>query len=298
MISGIWQKRSWVLVLAVSLVLACGGGSSLDSNHQTEAGLANSSPQRIIAIAPSVTEMLFELGLGDRVVGVGDYAKWPPEAAGKPKLGGLFDARLEVIAGLKPDLAVLLPSEERLRANLEKMGVEVLTVRSDSIADVEEMAGLIGKRCDATEVADAFLDRWSTQLAPRDREEPVRMLLSVTRVAGSMADVLVAGPGTFLDELLQRLGMVNVVADAQMAYPQVGLEEIILRHPQVVIELQATPGNYDELVLDWTTVVSGTSLTEICVQVIAGNHVLIPGPRLPRLLHELEEAVAECVTSP
>ena len=113
-----------------------------------------------------------------------------------------------------------------------------------------------------------------------------------------MADVLVAGPGTFLDELLQRLGMINVVADAQMAYPQVGLEEIILRHPQIVIELQSSPGNYDELSLDWATVLSGTGLTDVCVRVIAGNHVLIPGPRLPRLLQELEEAIAECVASP
>lgn len=287
---GIWRKRSWVLALAVGLALACGGGSSTDSSE--------SSPQRIIAIAPSVTEMLFELGLGDRVVGVGDYAKWPPEAAGKPNLGGLFDARLETIAGLKPDLAVLLPSEERLRANLEEMGVEVLTVRSDSIADVEEMAVLIGERCGASDSVESFLRHWTTQLAPRAQEDPVRVLLSVTRQPGSMADVLVAGPGTFLDELLQRLGMINVVADSQIAYPQVGLEEIILRHPQIVIELQATPGNYDELSLDWTTLALGTALTDVCVQVIAGNHVLIPGPRLPRLLQELEEAVADCATSP
>lgn len=298
MTPGIWRKKSWVLALAVGLALACGGGSSMDSSDQVGEWSAESSPQRIIAIAPSVVEMLFELGLGDWVVGVGDYAKWPPEAASRPRLGGLFDARLETIAGLKPDLAVLLPSEERLRANLEEMGVEVLTVRSDSVADVEEMAVLISERCGATEAADSFLRRWSSQLAPRDREDPVRVLLSVTREPGSMADVLVAGPGTFLDELLQRLGLINVVADARMAYPQVGLEEIILRHPQVVIELQATPGNYDELSLDWTTVTSGTALTDVCVQVIAGNHVLIPGPRLPRLLLELEEAVADCVASP
>ena len=286
----------WVLV--VGLAMACGGSAERDANDPALEESTETAPQRIIAIAPSVTEMLFELGLGDRVVGVGDYAKWPPETAGKPKLGGLFDARLESIAGLKPDLAVLLPSEERLRTNLEGMGVEVLTVPSDSIADVEEMAVLIGERCGASEAAEAFLDRWSSQLAPRTQENPSRVLLSVTREPGHMADVLVAGPGNFLDELLQRLGMINVVSDAQMAYPQVGLEEIILRQPQIVIELQASPGNYDELSRDWATVASGTGLTEVCVRVIAGNHVLIPGPRLPRLLRELEEAMAECVASP
>lgn len=285
-------------MLAMGLALACGGDAGPDAHDSLLKESADTVPQRIIAIAPSVTEMLFELGLGERVVGVGDYAKWPPETAGKPKLGGLFDARLETIAGLQPDLAVLLPSEERLRINLEGMGVEVLTVRSDSIADVEEMAGLIGERCGAQDAAEAFLDRWSVQLAPRTQEDPSRVLLSVTREPGHMADVLVAGPGTFLDELLQRLGMINVVADAQMAYPQVGLEEIILRHPEIVIELQASPGNYDELPRDWATVATGTAVSEVCVRVIAGNHVLIPGPRLPRLLQELEEAIAECVVSP
>ena len=112
---------------------------------------------------------------------------------------------------------MLLPSEERLRADLGEMGVEVLTVRSDSIADVEEMARLIGERLGVVEATEAFLTRWERDLAPRTRENQTRVLLSVTRQPGHLADILVAGPGTFLDELLQRLGLVNVVADAPLA---------------------------------------------------------------------------------
>lgn len=286
-------RARWLSVSTALLVLACGGGSD-----RTEEAVRDVPPQRIVAIAPSVTEMLFELGLGDRVVGVGDYAKWPPEVATRPRLGGLLDARLEVIAGLQPDLAVLLPSEAGLRAHLEEMGVEVLTVPSDSIADIEEMALLIGERCGVIEAAEAFVRQWQVDLAPQERQHPARVLLSVTRERGTMADILVAGPGTFLDELLGRLGLVNVVADAQVAYPQVGLEEIILRQPDVVIELQAAPGTYDDLTLDWMQGASGSTLPQVCVKVIAGHHVLIPGPRMPRLLRELDEAVADCAASP
>jgi iron complex transport system substrate-binding protein len=239
--------------------------------------------------------MLFVLGLGDRVVGVGDYARWPPEVAGIPKLGGLFDSRLESIAGLDPDLAVLLPSEERLRVQLEKMGVEVLTVRSDSIADVEEMAVSIGRRCGVEEAATTFLESWKSELAPRAPSQSTRVLLSVTREPGRMADVLVSGPDTFLHELIDRLGAVNVMADAQLSYPEVGLEEVIVRQPQVVIELQASPGNYDDLRFDWARVASEVPMGEMCVRIIAGDHVLIPGPRLPRLYRELEEALQDCV---
>ena len=285
----------WVAPWLVAVLLACGGGGSTLAPADEAAIPEGASPQRIIAIAPSVTEMLFELGLGDSVVGVGDYAMWPPEVVGLPRLGGLFDARLETIAGLDPDLAILLPSEERLRMDLDAMGVEVLTVPSNSIDDVEIMAALIGERCNAKDSVDLFRERWREQLAPRSRTDAPRVLLTVNREPGRLADVLVAGPGTFLDELLQRLGVENVLADAQLAYPQVGLEEVILRHPQVVIELQATPGDYAELSSEWTMIGSRAALIGTCVRIIAGHHVLIPGPRLPRLMKELEEAVASCV---
>jgi len=238
--------------------------------------------------------MLFTLGLGDRVVGVGDYSRWPPEVASIPKVGGLFDSRLESIAGLDPDLAVLLPSEERLRVDLQKMGVEVLTVHSESIADVEEMAILIGERCGVEEASAAFLETWDREMAPKRRQESPRVLLSVTREPGRMADVLVAGPDTFLDELIERLGAVNVMADAQLPYPQVGLEEIIIRQPEVVIELQANPVDYARLPEDWERLAGNVPMAEICVWVVAGDHVLIPGPRLPRLYRELEDALQAC----
>lgn len=290
----------WVLLWVAGLVLACGDGSS-STDGQTGEGQpgdrtlqGSAPPERIVAIAPGVTEMLFVLGLGDRVVGVGDYAKWPPEVASKPKLGGLFDSRLEVMASLDPDLAVLLPSEERLRSHLEKMGVEVLTVRSETLADVEEMAILIGERCGVEPASAAFLETWKRELAPREAPHSTRVLLSLTREPGSMADVLVSGPDTFLHELIDRLGAVNVMADAQLSYPQVGLEEIIVRQPEVVIELQVFPGNNESLHFDWDRLAGEVPLAEVCVKVVAGDHILIPGPRLARLYRELDEALSDC----
>jgi iron complex transport system substrate-binding protein len=287
---------SWSALWIAGFALACGGGGPAEDRPADQAASIHGAeaPTRIVAIAPSITEMLFVLGLGDRVVGVGDYARWPPEVAGKPRLGGLFDSRLESIAGLNPDLAILLPSEERLRNQLEKMGVDVLTVRSETIADVEEMAVLIGTRCGVDAAAEEFLGEWRRGLAPMMPSTPARVLLSVTREPGHMADVLVSGPGTFLDELLVRLGAVNVMGDAPLAYPQVGLEEIIIRQPEVVIELQASPRNYDDLRLDWERLASEVPVGEVCIKVVAGDHVLIPGPRLPRLYRELEEALLDC----
>jgi iron complex transport system substrate-binding protein len=278
-------------VFMLGTLPACGGREAQEQEASTPAATA---PQRIVAIAPSVTEMLFVLGLGERVVGVGDYARWPPEAAAKPRLGGLFDSRLESIAALDPDLAILLPSEERLRRNLEKMGVEVLTVCSDTLADVVEMAVVIAERCGAEEALERFLEDWDRELRPRRSVDSPRVLLSVTREPGRMADVLVAGSQTFLHELVERLGATNVMADAEQAYPQVGLEEIVLRQPEVVIELQAVPGDYASLPEDWARVAGDLGVAGVCVWVVAGDHVLIPGPRVPRLYQELADALAGC----
>src|SRR6185295_15604866 len=94
----------------------------------TAAPPARPLPRRIVAVAPSAVELLFALGLGDRVVGVGDHVAWPPAATELPRLGGLLDPRLETVATLRPDLAVLLPSERELGERLAALGVEGLVV--------------------------------------------------------------------------------------------------------------------------------------------------------------------------
>jgi len=273
---------SSVLVL---LGLACGSEESAPEPSPAE---------RIIALAPGITETLFELGLGNRVVGVGDYSSWPPEVEQKPKLGGLFDARLEVITSLQPDLAILLPSEEKLRVQLERLAVEVLTVRSETLDEVETMMGTIAQRCGVVERGEALQERWRQDLEPNPVPGYPRILLSVGRESGRLADVLVSGPGTHLDELIGLLGAVNAFADAPLEYPQVGLEEILQRRADIVIDLQPYPGIYDELALDWQELQTQTDMAPACARVVAGDYVLVPGPRLPWLYRELREAILSC----
>ena len=281
-----WFLASLLLALGG---LACGGKQSPPPP---------SSAERIIALAPGITETLFELGLGDRVVGVGNYSTWPPEVDRKPKLGGLFDARLEAITSLQPDLAILLPSEEKLRVQLERLGVEVLTVRSETLAEVEAMIGTVAERCGVVDRGEALLERWRQGLAPNPVAGSPKVLLSVGREGGHMADVLVSGPGTHLDELLGLLGGVNAFGDAPIDYPQVGLEEILQRQADVVIDLQPSPGTYDDLAMEWRELRDQTAMAPACARVVAGDHVLIPGPRLPRLYRELREAIVSCGEQP
>ncbi|HEX4964640.1 MAG TPA: helical backbone metal receptor [Thermoanaerobaculia bacterium] len=251
---------------------------------------------RIIALTPSVTETLFALGLGDRVVGVGDYSRWPPESLRKPRLGALFNPNLERIVALKPNLAVLIPSERGLGTKLTPLGVDLLVVPDESLADVEASFHTIARRCGVPAAGERLAAEWRAGLSlPPLPGPPLKVLISVGRRPGSLGEVTVAGPRTFLDELLKRLGGENVFADAPTLYPQIGLEEIVARKPDVILELRADPMTPDAVaatVADWQALPQVPAVRLRHVEVIAGDEVLIPGPRIPLFYRKMREALA------
>lgn len=244
------------------------------------------APQRIVALTPSIAETLFALGLGRRVVGVGDYCDFPPEARALPQLGGLFNPNLERIVSLRPDLAVLIPSERDLGAKLGRLGVPPLIVRNESLADVERSFRTIAERCGVPAAGARLAAEWKREMTPRPLSWKPRVMLSVGRQSGRLADVLVAGPGTFFDEILVRMGGINAFADAPTLYPQVSLEEVVARAPDVVLELRSEPVSPEvtaALVRDWRQLPQVPAVRRGRVTVLAGDYVAIPGPRLPRL---------------
>ncbi len=276
------------MAVAALVAAACAG------EPRPEAA-ASAEPVRLLALAPSLVETLFYLGYGERLVAVGDFAAWPPAAAELPRVGDLFAPQIERIAALEPDLAFVLPSETRLAAQLAALGVETVTLRQESLEDVERSMVAITERLAGAPApaARAAIERWRRQLAAvAPLAGRPRVALAVAREAGRLGDVLVAGPGTFLDQLLGRVGAVNAFADAGAAYPQVGLEAILARRPAAVIELQPggrSAADRTRLVADWERLGVG-----LCVAVIAGDYTLLPGPRLPRLAAELAAAIARC----
>ena len=121
------------------------------------------------------------------------------------------------------------------------------------------------------------------------------MLLSVARQAGRGAEIYAAGEATFLGELLSRLGAANVTAGADALYPRLGFEEAVVRAPEVVLELQPEPVEPEAVKAweaDWLAVAGDEGP---CVAVVDGSHVLLPGPRLPKLYRDLENALVNCI---
>src|SRR5262249_11731121 len=160
----------------------------------------------ILSLAPSLTETLFALGLGPRVVGVDSYSAWPAAVASLPRLGGLFDPNLERAVSLHPDLALLLPSEHEAERRLKALGIPTLIGPTESLADVENSFRSIARRCGVPAEGERLAARWREELAPSPVPGKPRVLVSVSREPRSLNGLLVAGPGTFYDEMVTRLG--------------------------------------------------------------------------------------------
>ncbi len=280
-----------LLLLAIlPLPLACTEGAPEEIPKARAA-----APARILTLAPSVTEIAFALGLGDRVVGVGDYVLWPPEAAGRPRLGGLINPNLEAMVRLEPDLAILLPSEEDIARSLRRLNIEVLTVESESLADLEAAVVTIGRRCSVPARGAELKDELHEALAPRDDAAGRSVMITLGRPLGRPAEVLVAGPGTFYNELLERLGAANAFQDARALYPQISLEQVLARSPDVILEIHTDEQSAQQVAQrqeDWAEALRSLAALAPPVRVISGDWALIPGPRLPRLYRAMAEALA------
>lgn len=270
-------------------VVACGPAGRPAASDDPSTGC-----ERLLTLAPNLTELAFALGLGDRVVGVSDYSRWPPEATQLPRVGGLFDPSFEAMVALEPDLAVALPSEEDVAAKLRAVEIDVLVLDIESLDDVAAAARSLARRCGVERAGDQLARDLDQRLAPRPERplEGATVALVVGRPPGRLADLYFAGPGTFLDELVARLGGVNAFADAGVRYPQVSPEEILAREPDWIVELHGEPVDEETrraLVADWRRFPELPAVREGRVLVLGADYALVPGPRLPELFERLAE---------
>lgn len=283
--------RIWTLLLLASCLLVPGPGRA-----------AEAEPQRIVALAPNVVELLFELGLGDRVRGVGDYCHWPPEVEALPRLGGLVDPHLERILGLGPDLVVALESEERLATGMEQLGVPVLRLHIETAAEVAEAARKIGEATGRNEVAEAFAHGFLAHLGSRRVAGEPSVAVVFGREAGTLGQLMTTGEDTYVTELLTHLGARNLFTDAIGRYPRIGLEEILRRDPDWIVELQweeRDARGRDLLLDDWRRFSTLRAVQEGRIGVLDGGYTVIPGPRLRQLYDALADLLgAEPVPPP
>lgn len=258
----------------------------------TPARAKQTGPQRIISMSPSITETLFALGVGDRVVGVTDFCSHPPEACTLPKIGGLLNPSVETWITLKPDLIIHQEDSHKLRINAENLGIDTLAVSMTRLKNIFETIRVLGKKlhCEAdanalTEKLKAGIERHRSRLQGL-RKKSTLLILS----EGSSPDGAIYGAGrnTFLGELLDLAGGNNILTDSGINYPNIS-KEFILRHsPEVIIEAgpeaDLSPEANRSKLDKWTHFPTLTAVKNRDIYFIGADYILIPGPRFLNIL--------------
>lgn len=237
--------------------------------------------RRIISLAPSVTEILFAVGLDAEIVGVTTFCDYPPQAKSKPKIGSSIP-NLEAVLGLKPDLVI--GNQDFIRpdvlAKLDQLGVPVFLLAPKTIEDILghiiTVGRLAGHEKDARFVVDGMRERL---VEIRHRMASVRRV-RVFYVVNT--DPLISvGPASFIHQMLQEAGGDNIAARATAAYPKVSLEEVIRKDPEVIIfPVGTTEGIPEAEQQQWRKWKGLSAVSQDRLYQVKAELVNRPGPRV------------------
>ncbi|MCS7305569.1 MAG: helical backbone metal receptor [Thermoguttaceae bacterium] len=253
--------------------------------------------QRIVSLAPSITETLFIMGLGDRVVGVSRFCDWPPEVAHRPQVGGLFDPNLEQILRLEPDLVVGLQGQPDTLWPIRKLGLPLVVVDHRSIDGLLESIGLLGRVCGRPSEAERLLEDirqrlQAVSLRISGRVRP-KVLVCVQRNVGTgrIENVYISGREGHLGRIVQLAGGESVVPSTWAAFPMVSAESLLRLDPDVILDL--VPGfcsqrlSREQILADWQSLAGLRAVREGRVYVLDEDFVFRPSPRFILLVEKL-----------
>ncbi len=248
--------------------------------------LRGTEVQRIISTSPSITETLFAMGLGPRVVGVTIYCKFPAAVLSLPKIGTFLQPDVEAIVALHPDLVVVQKQPNHLGEELTRLHIRYLEVESENLEHVFAGAREIGKATHTEAATEEFVKQSEAQLArfrnlTRNSKQP-SVAFIVGHDPGSLQGLIAGAGKSYFADLLNYAGGTNVFADAATAYPAVSLEEIISRNPDVIVELsddeKATQERTMSLWHDWSIL---KAVKAGRVYSVPSDPFVVPGPRAP-----------------
>jgi len=244
------RGTNWFLVALLSIALAltaCSpdGQTPVDYVFDDLGRLVaiNGTPQRIVSLAPSNTEILFALGLGDKVVGVTDWCNYPPEALEKEKVGGYVTPDIEKIVALNPDLILVAYGTPMEVINtMVGLGLTVFGIKTTDLDDVLNDIRTVGEITDKEVEAYALTSEMAVGIkAITDQTEELEQRPRVFYIVGHEPSLWTAGSGTFIHELIEKGGGVNTCQNIT-GYSEISIEYVLARDPEIII---ASEWSYD-----------------------------------------------------
>lgn len=272
------RPKALVVAVALLVLLPVAAGPAV----------AQAASQRIISLVPALTEILFAIGAGAEVVAVSSYDEWPPEALDLPRVGALLDPDTERILSLDPDLVITYGSQTELEGQFARAGIQVFSYRHAGLAGVtaamRELGEATGHQADAERaIRDIEMRIDAVRRAVAGRERP-RTLLVFERQPLELRQIYASGGTGFLHDLLDAAGGDNVFADIDRESTQPSLETILVRAPDVVLEVrpdEAPDGARQQAEREvWSRLGSVPAVRNGRVHFLYGDYLVVPGPRV------------------
>lgn len=250
-------------------------------------------PSRIIPLAPSLTEILYYLGLGDKVVGVTNNSYYPPEALKKPKVGSYNDLNIEKIITLGPDLVIGTRDGNNpgIVDLLEQARIPTYIVNPKNVAEVIETIRITGRLCGIEEKADRLarglqdrLDR--IEKALENRKKPL-VFLQI-----NLHPIMTVNKNTFHQDIISIAGGINMTADASISYPRISIEEVLKKKPDIIIISSMDRGGmFEKARQDWLKWTSIPAVKNKRVYLIDSDLIDRPSPRIIDGIEEMAKLI-------
>lgn len=210
-------------------------------------------PKRIISFAPSITEILYFLGVEDRIVGVTEYSYYPPEAQRKPKIGSYISINMERVLSLKPDLVIATkdgnPPHVVEMLDQSKIPVYVINPRTldEIIHTIFELGNVVKVSGDIQKEIANLKERMEVVSKKAKKMRPIKVFLQI-----NIKPIITVGKDTLHNDIINRAGGINIFGDSGTAYPRISVEEVIRRAPEVIlISSMERDGHFEEAKKEW-----------------------------------------------
>ena len=281
-------------------------GSYTVVDDEGYATVFTSTPQKLVSLAPSVTPILYEIGVGDRIVGLTQYDDYPYnfsawfEAGNMTCVGGFSTPNMEVITSLKPDLVFSTDINDKLVANMRELGYNVIVVGPTSIEGIYSTIQKIGKATGAENNANTLVNNLRSEISS------VQSTIAHANIAEkptvyyeiycSQSGLMSAGSGSWINDVINTAGGINIFANETQEYPSTSSEVVVQKNPAVILlptnmgtgtpsygsvaDVKARPG--------WNTI---DAVKNNRIYVIDQNIFNQPGARIA----EQVKAVAQCL---
>jgi len=277
-----------VLAAMLSILLPAAASPRIVKDQTGRMVNVPEKPQRLVSLAPNITEIVYALGLGDELVGDTDYCDFPPQAKDKPHVGTMVNPSLERIVALKPDLALGTPEANRRETadQLERLGIPVYGVTASTLegtlASIEDLGKILGHEAEAKNLVAQMQARIDRVEKPLEGQSKPKVLFVVW-----YRPLITVGPKTFIADVIRAAGGIPIGEDLKGEWPRLTLEELLPENPDVILlpktesfspsleEFQSLPG--------WKDLRAVKERRMFFVS----ESIMRPGPRLVDALEEL-----------